>query len=51
MSHASLYSSPAGSKGQYRTLLTLMPYLWPAGHWTMRARVFVAGMSRSMLKS
>ena len=42
MSHASLYSSPAGSKGQYRTLLTLMPYLWPAGHWTMRARVFIA---------
>ncbi len=42
MSHASLYSSPAGSKGQYRTLLTLLPYLWPAGHWSMRARVFVA---------
>ncbi len=42
MSHASLYSSPAGSKGQYRTLLTLMPYLWPTGQWGMRARVFVA---------
>ncbi len=42
MSHASLYSSPAGSKGQLRTLLTLLPYLWPAGHWSLRARVFVA---------
>jgi ABC-type transport system involved in Fe-S cluster assembly fused permease/ATPase subunit len=42
MSHASLYSSPEGSKGQYRTLLTLLPYLWPAGHWSLRARVFVA---------
>ena len=42
MSHASLYSSPAGSKGQYRTLLTLMPYLWPVGQWGMRARVFIA---------
>ncbi|NKB58594.1 MAG: ATP-binding cassette domain-containing protein [Alphaproteobacteria bacterium] len=42
MSHASLYSSPSQSKGQYRTLVTLLPYLWPAGHWSMRARVFVA---------
>jgi ATP-binding cassette subfamily B protein len=42
MSHASLYSSPQQSKGQYHTLLNLLPYLWPSGHWTMRARVFVA---------
>ena len=42
MNHASLYISPAGSKGQCRTLLTLVPYLWPAGQWGMRARVFIA---------
>jgi len=27
---------------QYRTLVTLLPYLWPAGHWSMRGRVVVA---------
>jgi ATP-binding cassette, subfamily B, heavy metal transporter len=27
---------------QYRTLVTLLPYLWPAGHWSMRGRVIVA---------
>ena len=42
MSHASLYISPESSKGQYRALITLLPYLWPAGQWGMRARVFVA---------
>jgi len=42
MKQASLYISPAGSKGQYRTLLSLLPYLWPAGQWGMRTRVFIA---------
>ncbi|MBT5111200.1 MAG: ABC transporter ATP-binding protein/permease [Rhodospirillaceae bacterium] len=27
---------------QYRTLVTLLPYLWPSGHWSMRGRVIVA---------
>ena len=42
MKQASLYISPAGSKGQFRTLLSLLPYLWPARQWGMRTRVFIA---------
>jgi ATP-binding cassette, subfamily B, heavy metal transporter len=29
-------------RGHWRTLATLMPYLWPKGRWDLRARVVVA---------
>ena len=43
MSNSSLYETK-GERGnrQVKTLITLLPYLWPAGQWNMRARVVVA---------
>ncbi len=42
MKHANLYESPKAGGRQFRTMLTLLPYLWPAGNWSMRRRVVVA---------
>ncbi|MEX2614682.1 MAG: ABC transporter ATP-binding protein/permease [Alphaproteobacteria bacterium] len=44
MSQTSIYSSSKtqGRRQQYKALVTLLPYLWPAGEWSMRARVLVA---------
>ncbi|MDC0987074.1 ABC transporter ATP-binding protein/permease [Alphaproteobacteria bacterium] len=43
MPNSSLYETK-GERGnrQVKTLITLLPYLWPAGQWNMRARVVVA---------
>jgi ABC-type transport system involved in Fe-S cluster assembly fused permease/ATPase subunit len=40
----SLYRSMSegARKRQYRALLTLLPYLWPRGEWSLRGRVMVA---------
>jgi ATP-binding cassette, subfamily B, heavy metal transporter len=43
MSHGSHYDTKnERGQRQYKTLATLLPYLWPAGEWTLRARVVVA---------
>ena len=43
MSHSSLYETKdERGNSQVKTLITLLPYLWPAGQWNMRARVVVA---------
>ncbi len=33
---------PLGARQDLRTIGTLLPYLWPAGEWELRARVLVA---------
>jgi ABC-type transport system involved in Fe-S cluster assembly fused permease/ATPase subunit len=45
MSHSSLYETKdeRGNR-QIKTLITLLPYLWPVGQWSMRGRVVVALM-------
>ena len=35
-------SKERGRKQQYKALVTLLPYLWPAGEWSMRTRVLIA---------
>jgi ATP-binding cassette subfamily B protein len=42
MNQANLYASPQAGGRQFRTMLTLLPYLWPAGNWSMRRRVIFA---------
>ena len=43
MSNSSLYETKdERGNSQVKTLITLLPYLWPAGQWNMRARVVVA---------
>ena len=42
MNHANLYESPKAGGRQLRTMATLLPYLWPAGNWSMRRRVVFA---------
>ena len=44
MSQSSIYKSSkaGGRKQQYKALVTLLPYLWPAGEWSMRTRVLIA---------
>jgi ABC-type transport system involved in Fe-S cluster assembly fused permease/ATPase subunit len=43
MSHGSHYDTKnERGQRQYSTLVTLLPYLWPAGEWMLRARVVVA---------
>ena len=42
MNHANLYDSPKAGGRQLRTMATLLPYLWPAGNWSMRRRVVFA---------
>ena len=43
MSNSSLYETKdERGNSQVKTLITLLPYLWPAGQWIMRARVVVA---------
>jgi ABC-type transport system involved in Fe-S cluster assembly fused permease/ATPase subunit len=45
MSHSSLYETKdERGNGQIKTLITLLPYLWPVGQWSMRGRVVVALM-------
>lgn len=45
MSYSSLYETKdeRGNR-QIKTLITLLPYLWPVGQWSMRGRVVVALM-------
>jgi ABC-type transport system involved in Fe-S cluster assembly fused permease/ATPase subunit len=45
MSHSSLYETKdeRGNR-QIKTLVTLLPYLWPVGQWSIRGRVVVAFM-------
>ena len=45
MSHSSLYETKdeRGNR-QIKTLITLLPYLWPVGQWSIRGRVVVAFM-------
>jgi ATP-binding cassette, subfamily B, heavy metal transporter len=43
MADSNLYVTKDKKSGrQVRTILTLLPYLWPAGEWSMRGRVVVA---------
>ena len=42
MNHANLYETPKAGGRQLRTMATLLPYLWPAGNWSMRRRVVFA---------
>jgi ABC-type transport system involved in Fe-S cluster assembly fused permease/ATPase subunit len=45
MSHSSLYETKDGrGNRQIKTLVTLLPYLWPVGQWSIRGRVVVAFM-------
>ena len=38
------------SRGHWRTLATLMPYLWPKGRWDLRFRVMVAMVLLALAK-
>ena len=45
MSHSSLYETKDERVNrQIKTLVTLLPYLWPVGQWSIRGRVVVAFM-------
>jgi ABC-type transport system involved in Fe-S cluster assembly fused permease/ATPase subunit len=40
--HAPDMSYKPNAKADWNTIRTLLPYLWPRGEWTMRARVILA---------
>jgi hypothetical protein len=40
--HAPDMSYKPTAKGDWNTIATLLPYLWPRGAWTIRARVITA---------
>ena len=40
--HAPDMSYRPSAKADWNTIRTLLPYLWPRGEWTIRARVVVA---------
>ena len=40
--HAPDMSYRPTAKAEWKTIRTLLPYLWPRGEWTIRARVVIA---------